>query len=180
MERRWLVDLDDGADELEVSVGSVAGGLPGERRVRVGGIDAVAAPLPEGGWLLQLDDGQVRRLDVTRRRSGVLGVMLNARPFEVRVRSERDAMLGVGRHSAATSGRVTSSMPGKIVRILVKEEDSVAEGAGLLILEAMKMENQVKAPLAGVVTRVHVAEGASVEADVVLVDIEPADGAADA
>ncbi|GMV39019.1 MAG: hypothetical protein AMXMBFR64_07350 [Myxococcales bacterium] len=172
MERRWLVDLG-GGDEVAVSVDSVAG-LPGERRVRVGALDALAAPLPEGGWLLRLADGRVRRLDVERKRSGVLGVTLDARPSEVRVRSERDAMLGVGRAQAGGSGRVTSSMPGKIVRLLVAPGDTVAEGAGLLILEAMKMENQVKAPVAGVVSRVHVAEGTSVEADVVLVEIEEA------
>ena len=49
MERRWLVDLGDGAEELDVAVASVAGGLPNERRVRVGDLEATAVPLPEGG-----------------------------------------------------------------------------------------------------------------------------------
>jgi pyruvate carboxylase subunit B len=81
-------------------------------------------------------------------------------------------MLGVGRGGAGKSGRVSTSMPGKIVKILVLEGQTVEEGQGLLILEAMKMENQVKAPVAGVVARIHVREGDSVESDALLVEIE--------
>jgi pyruvate carboxylase subunit B len=58
------------------------------------------------------------------------------------------------------------------VKILVLEGQTVEEGQGLLILEAMKMENQVKAPVAGVVARIHVREGDSVESDALLVEIE--------
>ena len=170
MERRWLVDLGD-VEEVTVAVERGDGLAPGERRVRVGDLVAIAAPLADGGWLLRLPDGRVQRLDVDCKRTGQLTVMHRARPYEITVRSELDALLGVGRHGHGGSGNLRASMPGKVVKLLVGEGDAVEEGAGVLILEAMKMENVVKAPLKGVVVRVHVAEGASVEADAPLLDI---------
>jgi biotin carboxyl carrier protein len=63
-------------------------------------------------------------------------------------------------------------MPGKIVRILVKPGDSVLARQGLVVVEAMKMENELRAPKAGTVAEVRVTEGASVEAGAVLVVVE--------
>jgi biotin carboxyl carrier protein len=55
-------------------------------------------------------------------------------------------------------------MPGKVVRVLVKQGDQVQEGQGLLVVEAMKMENELKSPRAGVVKELHAQEGQPVEA----------------
>lgn len=171
MERRWLVDVD--GEELTVAVeGAVARGA--ERRVRVGGLEATATALPDGGWLFHLPDGRVHRLDTEHRRAGMVAVMHRARPYEVHVRSEHDALLGVGGPGHGGSGHLMSSMPGKIVKVLVAVGDAVAAGDGVVILEAMKMENVVKAPVGGVVERIHVSEGTSVESDAPLVDIAAA------
>jgi len=62
----------------------------------------------------------------------------------------------------AGEGTITSPMPGKIKRILVQEGESVRRGQVLLILEAMKMENEVEAPYDGIVKRIHVGEGEAV------------------
>jgi len=75
---------------------------------------------------------------------------------------------------AAGEGAVTAIMPGKVIRILVREGDKVAEGDVVLILEAMKMENELNAPRAGTVKAIHVAPGSDVEMGAVLVEIEPA------
>ena len=60
-------------------------------------------------------------------------------------------------------------MAGRIVRVLVKPEEAVAARQPLVVVEAMKMENELRAPRAGTVAEVRVVEGASVEANTVLV-----------
>jgi biotin carboxyl carrier protein len=66
---------------------------------------------------------------------------------------------------------VVSPMPGRIVKVLVREGDSVAAQQGLVVVEAMKMENELRAPRAGRVAAVKVVEGMSVEANAVLVTL---------
>ncbi len=71
---------------------------------------------------------------------------------------------------------IVAPMPGLVVRVEVSEGDVVQEGQGMVIVEAMKMENELRAGAAGVVTRVHVTEGQVVEKDQLLVSLEaPAD-----
>ena len=64
-------------------------------------------------------------------------------------------------------------MPGKVVTVEVSVGDTVEEGQTILILEAMKMQNEVAAPISGTVTSVHCEDGMNVEANVPLVVIEP-------
>ena len=71
-------------------------------------------------------------------------------------------------------GQVTAPMPGKITRILVQPGDEVSAGQGVIVVEAMKMENELGAPSAGRVDNVPVAEGDPVDAGAVLVVIEQA------
>jgi biotin carboxyl carrier protein len=63
-------------------------------------------------------------------------------------------------------------MPGRVVRILVAEGDEVSEGEPVIVVEAMKMENELAAPRDGVVARICVESGAQVEAKTVLVEFE--------
>ena len=60
-------------------------------------------------------------------------------------------------------------MPGKIVRVLVNAGDTVREGQGLLVVEAMKMQNEIRAPKSGTIDRVRVVEGQTVNAGEVVV-----------
>lgn len=68
--------------------------------------------------------------------------------------------------------KVTAPMPGKIVRIPVKENSMVEEGTPLVVMEAMKMQNEFRSPRQGVVRKIHVKEGDTVSAQQVLVVIE--------
>ncbi len=68
-------------------------------------------------------------------------------------------------------GGIVAPMPGRVVKVLVKAGDAVEARQGLVVVEAMKMENELRAPGAGTVTEVKVTEGASVEANAVLVVI---------
>lgn len=74
--------------------------------------------------------------------------------------------------AAGGQGAVKAPMPGTILSIKVKEGDRVSAGDTLLILEAMKMENEINAPCDGTVTAVHVSEGASVNTGDPLINIE--------
>lgn len=74
--------------------------------------------------------------------------------------------------AAAGEGVVTAPMPGKILKILVKEGEQVKTGQGLLILEAMKMENEIPAPKDGVVKKILVKEGDTVNTGDPLIEIE--------
>jgi pyruvate carboxylase subunit B len=62
-------------------------------------------------------------------------------------------------------------MPGRVVKVLVAEGDVVAVGQGLVVLEAMKMENEVRARAAGTVSQIHVKPGATVEGSAKLVTL---------
>jgi biotin carboxyl carrier protein len=72
----------------------------------------------------------------------------------------------------AGPAQVSAPMPGKVVDILVEEGQEVQEGEGLLVVEAMKMENELKSPKTGVVRRLTATLGAAVESGVVLCVIE--------
>ncbi|MHA2329796.1 MAG: biotin/lipoyl-containing protein [Candidatus Hodarchaeales archaeon] len=74
-------------------------------------------------------------------------------------------------------GSLTSPMPGRIVKILVKPGDNVTKGQDLLIIEAMKMENKIVAPYDGTIKMVYFPEGDQVEANVLLIDLEASDKA---
>jgi biotin carboxyl carrier protein len=104
--------------------------------------------------------------------SGDVFVMLEGRTAILTVNGARrgraaDTTLHVdGGHS------VTAPMPGRIVRVLVGAGDEVTAGQGVVVVEAMKMENELRAPKAGRVKDVSVSAGTSVEAGKVLVVIE--------
>jgi pyruvate carboxylase subunit B len=82
------------------------------------------------------------------------------------------ASKGSKRPKASKQGDVTSSMPGTIVDVLVKEGDSVNAGDAVCVIEAMKMENEVPAPVSGTIKAIHISKGDSVNPDESLMEIE--------
>lgn len=76
--------------------------------------------------------------------------------------------------ASATAGpaEIRALMPGKVVKVMVKRGDKVDRGSPLLVVEAMKMENEMTSPKEGKVTELKVAEGASVESGALLAVIE--------
>lgn len=71
------------------------------------------------------------------------------------------------------SGTVSANIPGKVVTVEVEKGQAVVEGQVILILEAMKMQNEIQAPVSGTVVSVECSEGEAIEANVPLVVIEP-------
>jgi len=72
-------------------------------------------------------------------------------------------------------GGLSSPMPGKVIKVNVQVGDAVEKGQTLLVLEAMKMEHAIRAPVSGVVKHLTCAEGETVEGGVELIDVEPAE-----
>ncbi len=106
-----------------------------------------------------------------------LTVGLRGQQVPVRVEDSRKAVLAALGIEAPRGPQgplvVRSPMPGRVVKILVKPAERVAEGQPLLVVEAMKMENEMRAPRAATVSSLSVGEGAAVEAGAPLVVLEP-------
>ena len=103
-----------------------------------------------------------------------LGAIASGHRSYVRVESERQRAASAAKKGAGASNDklVKSPMPGRVIRLLVAKGDEVAQGQTLCVIEAMKMENEVKAKAACTVAEVHVAEGATVEANGKLLTLE--------
>jgi biotin carboxyl carrier protein len=97
-------------------------------------------------------------------------ITVQARPSTRRGR--RGDAAGSVRAAAGGHQKITSPMPGKIIRVLVKPGDQVTAKQGLVVVEAMKMENELRAARDGRVREVPVAEGQSVEAGAVLLIVD--------
>jgi len=97
------------------------------------------------------------------------GCRLPVHVLDARGRALRNA--GTRSGAKAGTGTLKAPMPGLVLRILVEEGSVVDAGQGLLVIEAMKMENELKALGAGTVRKVHVAPGARVEKGTPLLEI---------
>lgn len=102
-----------------------------------------------------------------------IGAVASGHRSYVRVESERMRSAEQAKKTTVTGGDklVKSPMPGRVVKVLIAKGDVVEVGQGLLVLEAMKMENEVRARIAGTVAEVHVAPGATVEGNAKLVTL---------
>ncbi len=92
-------------------------------------------------------------------------VWLSGRTFEFQISSADEA----GSHGAEKSPEVRAPMPGTLIKLLVMEGDAVEEGQVVAVLEAMKMEHQLRAPLTGRVQKVSGTVGSIIDADAVIV-----------
>ncbi len=165
---RYYVDLGGRTVEVEL----------GDEGVRVDG-RAVEATLvhAEGTPVRGLMVGaETYRLVADRGARGRWKIHLRGRALELDVVDERTKairdMTGAG--AGAPGPRpIVAPMPGMVVKVEVVEGDVVQAGQGIVIVEAMKMENELKASGPGRVVRVHVRRGDAVEKDQILVDLDP-------
>jgi biotin carboxyl carrier protein len=154
-------------------------------------VDGQAVPL----HLERQDDqwtANGRSASVLEVEPGIYSVLLDGRSFEARIERSQDAWaVTIGgrrfeievadprrrsRHGRGLGPegrqRVTAPMPGKVVRVLVAEGDPVEAGQGIAVIEAMKMQNELKAPKSGRIAALSLREGATVGAGEVLAVIE--------
>jgi biotin carboxyl carrier protein len=128
-----------------------------------------------GGEYLLMHGGRVYECSVSADAvaRGAAEVSLKGRAYNVRLTDPKH-LRGAGAAGAHDSGRaqVVAPMPGKVVRVLVEEGQQVEAGQGVVVVEAMKMQNEMKSPKAGAVAELRVSPGATVNAGDVLLVIE--------
>jgi biotin carboxyl carrier protein len=147
----------------------------------------------EKTWLCKVD-GQDLEVDAALTARDVLSILVDGKAYEIKrersLQGELHMVIGSARYavdvqdprslrtrravagSEAGPQRVKAPMPGKIVRILVSEGDEVKAGQGVIVMEAMKMQNEMKSPKDGRVQRILTAEGSAVNAGDALAIIE--------
>jgi len=143
------------------------------------------------GWLCRLDGREIE-LDAVLARPDVLSVRIGSRAYEVkceRVAGDLHLWVGSSRFAAEVRDprslrsrirtaddhgprKLTASMPGKVVRLLVSEGEEVLPGTGVVVVEAMKMQNEIKSPKKGIIQKIQVTEGTAVNAGDVLAIVE--------
>jgi pyruvate carboxylase subunit B len=118
---------------------------------------------------------EVHRVVVRPGTRGAYTLWLDGYRFEVEALDERArAIRELSGKSAGPSGPapLVAPMPGLIVRVNAQVGDEVAAGQGIVVMEAMKMENELRAPAAGRVKAIHAGPGTAVEKGAVLVELE--------
>ena len=148
-------------------------------------------PSANGHWRLRLDGASVIA-DVSLLRPGVLSLLiagqswrvvlddhpselaLHVGPERIPYRIEDPRSLRQRRRAAGADGPITlkASMPGRVVRLLIEEGEQVAAHQGVLVIEAMKMQNELKSPREGRVTHIRVSPGDTVASGDTLAIIE--------
>ena len=103
--------------------------------------------------------------------------IVNGESFEIKMPDAAPApkKRAPARGKSKKSGKVSANIPGKVVTVEVSVGDNVEEGQVVMILEAMKMQNEIQAPISGTVSEIHCEEGQSIEANVPLLVITPED-----
>jgi biotin carboxyl carrier protein len=135
-------------------------------------VDVDVALIADRAQLSVRVDGQVVDL-TTEGTPPALGAVASGHRSYVRVESERMRSAEQAKKTSLHTGDkiVKAPMPGRVVKLLVARGDAVVPGQGLVVLEAMKMENEVRARAEGVVADVHVTAGATVDGGAKLVTL---------
>jgi biotin carboxyl carrier protein len=144
------------------------------------------------GWRCKLN-GREFDLDAALVGDGRLSLLIDGKSYAVKQEQsggENNIVVGRERFSAAVRDprslgsrgtragseggvkKITAPMPGKVVRVLAPAGKDVDAGQAVLVIEAMKMQNELKAPKKGKVSKLHVEQGAAVEAGQILAEIE--------
>jgi biotin carboxyl carrier protein len=172
---KFQFDIADRGCTIEVQRSAAGYSVVVDGRARL--VDAVR--VGPDTWSLIVRDpesGEVSSVEATvvpQNGNGAVDVYLGGHRITVAQRT------GLGRRARAAEGsqgagpqRVTAPMPGKVIRVLVAAGDDVQPRQGLVVVEAMKMENELRAARAGRVKEIFVQEGQSVEAGTVLAVVE--------
>lgn len=133
----------------------------------------VEASEPEPSAFLIRHDNKIYETAVASSAGGKTTVSLRGKDHEI-VLHDPKRLRGVGNADEHADGiaEIKTAMPGKVVRILTTPGDAVEKGDGILVVEAMKMQNELKSPKAGAVKEIRVEEGSNVAAGDILATIE--------
>jgi biotin carboxyl carrier protein len=140
-----------------------------------------------GNWVFEID-GKHGEAAIAQPEPGIYHVLLNGRSYEVLVSGDRMDINGHELHvvrddprdaagavlEGSLQGRqpIAAPMPGKVVRVLVAEGEEVQRDQGIVVIEAMKMQNEMKSPKAGKIVSLQAKDGTAVSAGEVLAIVE--------
>ena len=126
---------------------------------------------PEKGVYLIFAGGQTYEAHVWADKRNTMQVKLRGRRFEANIVDRRHRKLAT-EHCAEGRQNLISPMPGKVVRIMLAVGAEVTAGQGVVVVEAMKMQNEIKSPKPGRVVEVRISEGETVDANQVLAIVD--------
>lgn len=151
----------------------------------------------QNGNLLEIEvDGKAYRVDLLHTAGGTFSIIENGHSYNIElvplklpkkytaytlyntydvevIDAEARYLINRGSNGSASGEKsITSPMPGKVVKILGDEGEEVRKGETVIILAAMKMESEYKAPADGMIKKIHVKEGDAVEGNQILVEFE--------
>ncbi len=128
---------------------------------------------PESGVFVIHVDGQVWETAVSENGPNTFGIRLKGQEMSVRLFDPKRLRGSVAEGDAsAGKAEIRTAMPGKVVRLLKKFGETVTKGEGMIVVEAMKMQNEMRAPKDGTIGQIKVVEGDTVAAGDVLVVID--------
>jgi biotin carboxyl carrier protein len=169
--RVYEVELEGNSIEVRIEdQGSHQDGLGRLYRISIGDaepVEVVGEEMGNGEWSL-ISQGRSWEAGVSQTEQGCAVDILGIRHDLSVVDPLRKALRLAGSEGGAV---IKSQMPGRVIRLLVEEGEMVEKGSPLLVLEAMKMENEIKAPRGGEVKRIAVCEGDLIEARTLLVEL---------
>lgn len=120
-------------------------------------------------------DNKSYDLHIHREKNGSYVVLVNGFTIEVGIKNKRDLLLeefGINNSEDSQEKEVRAPMPGLVLDVLVTEGQEVEKGNGLLILEAMKMENEIKSPTDGVIKRIHAHPGSALSKNDIMIEFQ--------
>ena len=172
------LDLQYQERSFQAEVDRVGSGQVPEFRIRLQGPGDFSQELTArilgriaSGWLLELD-GRIREIS-SWSRAGQILVSWEGRTVPVEVQDPRDRFRRRGSAGGQAGDSILrAKMPGKVIRILRRPGDRVESGEGLVVIEAMKMQNQIGAPGGGTIQACHVREEMSVTTGDLLFELE--------
>lgn len=132
-------------------------------------VQATLTALNNGGLVLLRNENRARELHVQAKSSSEYAVMVNGRHLVAQV--EKNNGKCKKRAEAAVAGAINAPMPGMVVNVLVEEGQTVESGDPLVILESMKMQMQLRAPVGGQIQKIAVQNRAQVEKGMLLVQV---------
>jgi len=125
--------------------------------------------LSEDEILLNIN-GKIYNIIINSNSSSSYSVYINGKLFSIEKKSAWQMIKG--QREIAKKRNIKTSMPGRIVKVLVKQGEKVKEGQAVLVLEAMKMQNEIKSPQSGIITKINPQAGDSVETGSLLFSVE--------
>jgi biotin carboxyl carrier protein len=162
--------------ELEIDGQMIEGEFTlsdGAARLSFGGATREAqVSEPEPGMFTVIINDRVYRCALEESPGGDVAVVVNGKRIPVATRDKKHLRGQAGAAAASGQVKLSAPMPGKVVRVLLNAGDEVAARQGVLVVEAMKMQNEVQSPKAGKIAEIKVSEGQTVNAGEVLVVIE--------